>query len=48
MDLKPGNILIDEDEEGNIVAKLGDFGISKIASSRVGGGGGNCDGNNTT
>ena len=29
-DLKPGNILIDEEEYGMKILKIGDFGISKM------------------
>lgn len=31
-DIKPGNILLDFDEKGNISAKIADFGLSKIRS----------------
>ena len=29
-DLKPGNILVDEEEYGMTILKIGDFGISKM------------------
>lgn len=29
-DIKPGNILLNKDENGNIVAKIADFGLSKV------------------